>query len=96
MKWRRLRCSRQLTRHSYRGPFATAGGRDEDKDRYIRPRTITPEKSRAYPVAYESYRRSLTRRFPYAVFYEYSEAKITVYAVFHIARDPDKWRQRLF
>jgi plasmid stabilization system protein ParE len=49
-----------------------------------------------YPVVHESYRRSLTRRFPYAVFYESAEANVTIYAVFHTPRDPDKWRQRLF
>ena len=48
-----------------------------------------------YPVVHESYRRSLIRRFPYAVFYELSEATVTIYAVFHTSRDPDKWRQRL-
>jgi plasmid stabilization system protein ParE len=48
-----------------------------------------------YPVVHESYRRSLIRRFPYAVFYEPAEATITIYAVFHTSRDPDKWRQRL-
>jgi plasmid stabilization system protein ParE len=46
-------------------------------------------------LVYESHRRALIRRFPYAVFYEYAEAAITVYAVFHTARDPRKWRQRL-
>ena len=30
-----------------------------------------------YPVVYESYRRSLVRRFPYAVFYERSGAVVT-------------------
>ena len=48
-----------------------------------------------YPVVHEGYRRSLIRRFPYAVFYEPSEAMVTIYAVFHTSRDPDKWRQRL-
>ena len=48
-----------------------------------------------YPVVDEGYRRSLIRRFPYAVFYEQSEATVTIYAVFHTSRDPDKWRQRL-
>jgi plasmid stabilization system protein ParE len=46
-------------------------------------------------VVHESYRRCLIRRFPYAVFYEYGEATITVYAVFHTSRDAGKWRQRL-
>jgi plasmid stabilization system protein ParE len=48
-----------------------------------------------YPVVHEDYRRSLIRRFPYAVFYEQSETTIMIYAVFHTSRDPDKWRQRL-
>ena len=48
-----------------------------------------------HPVVHEGYRRSLIRRFPYAVFYEQPEATVSVYAVFHTSRDPDKWRQRL-
>lgn len=48
-----------------------------------------------YPIVHEGYRRSLIRRFPYAVFHEPSEAAVTIYAVFHTSRDPDKWRQRL-
>jgi len=48
-----------------------------------------------YPVVHEGYRRSLTRRFPYAVFYETSDETVTIYAVFHTSRGPDRWRQRL-
>ena len=48
-----------------------------------------------YPVVHESFRRSLIRRFPYAVFYEYAERAVKIYAVFHTSRDPNKWRQRL-
>jgi len=48
-----------------------------------------------YAVVHEGYRRSLVRRFPYAVFYEHVESTVTVYAVFHTSRDPEKWRQRL-
>ena len=44
---------------------------------------------------YEDYRRGLVRRFPYAIFYEYAGGAVTVYCVFHTARDPAKWRQRL-
>jgi plasmid stabilization system protein ParE len=52
----------------------------------------TPE---LHGVVHENYRRGLVRRFPYAVFYEYSEDAVTVYGVFHTSRNPDKWRQRL-
>ncbi|MGP0075301.1 MAG: type II toxin-antitoxin system RelE/ParE family toxin [Bryobacteraceae bacterium] len=48
-----------------------------------------------YTLVYETYRRALIRRFPFAVFYEYADAAVTVYAVFHTSRDPEKWRQRL-
>jgi plasmid stabilization system protein ParE len=44
---------------------------------------------------HQSYRRALVRRFPYAVFYEYENNTIIVYCIFHTARDPTKWRQRL-
>jgi hypothetical protein len=39
-------------------------------------------------------RRSLLRRFPYAVFFEASRIEIVVYAVFHCARNPRAWRRR--
>lgn len=48
-----------------------------------------------HTVLHEDYRRGLVRRFPYAVFYEYAEGIVTIYAVFHTSRDPRKWRQRL-
>jgi len=52
----------------------------------------TPE---MYAPAHENYRRGLVRRFPYAVFYEYTGDTVTVYCIFHTSRDPGKWRQRL-
>jgi len=50
---------------------------------------------RMHAVVHENYRRGLVRRFPYAVFYETGQGTVTVYAVFHTSRDPQKWRQRL-
>lgn len=49
----------------------------------------------SYPVAHETYRRALVRRFPYARFFEYEEPVATIYGVLHTSRDPGKWRQRL-
>jgi plasmid stabilization system protein ParE len=40
-------------------------------------------------------RRSLLRRFPYAVFYEYGKEVVTVYGVLHTSRDPEKWQRRV-
>lgn len=49
----------------------------------------------ACPKVYRDFRRAIVRRFPYSVFYEIVGQQIMVYAVFHAARDPRKWRQRL-
>jgi len=46
-------------------------------------------------IIHEDYRRGLVRRFPYAVFYDHDDGKVTVYGVFHTSRDPSKWRRRL-
>jgi hypothetical protein len=48
-----------------------------------------------YEVIHKSYRRALVRRFPYAVFYDFSDGQVTVYCNFHTAREPEKWRRRL-
>jgi len=48
-----------------------------------------------HSVVHERYRRGLVRRFPYAIFYEYSGGAVAVYCVAHTARDPRKWRKRL-
>lgn len=48
-----------------------------------------------YARVHEEYRRALIRRFPYAIFFECAETAVTVYAVFHTSRDPEKWRLRL-
>jgi plasmid stabilization system protein ParE len=48
-----------------------------------------------YARVHEEYRRALIRRFPYAIFFESAETTVTVYALFHTSRDPEKWQLRL-
>jgi plasmid stabilization system protein ParE len=48
-----------------------------------------------HAVVYKGYRKALVRRFPYAVFYEYENATVTVYCIIHTSRDPERWRSRL-
>lgn len=48
-----------------------------------------------HPIIHEEYRRALVRRFPYAVFFEYSADNVTVYSIFHTSQDPNKWHRRL-
>jgi len=50
-----------------------------------------PEGSRK---VYREFRRILTRRFPYAVFYSVQTGRAVVFAILHTARDPRLWRQR--
>ncbi len=52
----------------------------------------TPE---LHAKVHEEYRRALVRRFPYAIFYEFDDGKVTVYSVFHTSLNPKKWRSRL-
>lgn len=48
-----------------------------------------------YPEFHPPFRRGLLRQFPYALFYEFDAAGLTVHALFHHSRDPKKWRRRL-
>lgn len=41
------------------------------------------------------FRRYLMKRFPLAVFYETHEDLLIIAAVFHGARNPDRWQTRL-
>jgi plasmid stabilization system protein ParE len=47
-----------------------------------------------YPVVHREIRRVLLRRFPYAILYRATEDEIIVLAVFHLARDPARWKSR--
>ncbi len=49
----------------------------------------------AYPLAHKQIRMALVRRFPYLVFYMPEANQITVFSVFHAARDPLIWKRRV-
>ncbi len=50
-----------------------------------------------YPTVHQSYRRSLIRRFPFAIFFEFvpEQNRCVVYSVLHCSQNPDKWMGRL-
>ena len=48
-----------------------------------------------YPYVYQSLRRAVVRRFPFAIFYEVAVDEIQVIAVFHSRRDPERWKSRI-
>jgi len=49
----------------------------------------------AYQVVHDDVRRSLLRRFPYALFYLVRGDTIIVLACFHIKRSPADWQRRV-
>jgi plasmid stabilization system protein ParE len=48
-----------------------------------------------HPLVYKIVRRALTRRFPYQVLCIVEEETVTVIGVFHGARDPRTWQDRI-
>lgn len=48
-----------------------------------------------YPVRFDSFRRILVRRFPYAVYFEHSQETILIHYVFPCAQDPERLVRRL-
>jgi len=48
----------------------------------------------AWPRLDDAVRRSLTRRFPYAVLYTHDADELLVLAVMHLHRQPGYWKER--
>jgi toxin ParE1/3/4 len=48
-----------------------------------------------HPALYRAIRRALTRRFPYQVLFLVEQDVVTVIAIFHGARDPKRWQDRI-
>jgi plasmid stabilization system protein ParE len=49
----------------------------------------------SHAEVYRQTRRTLLRRFPYAVFYVIQSETIEIVACFHVRRDPRRWRERM-
>ena len=48
-----------------------------------------------HKAIFQEVRRSVTKRFPFGVFYIVEEERIVVLAVLHARRDPMKWKERI-
>lgn len=48
-----------------------------------------------YPLVHKNVRQTLTRRFPYSIFYIVQGDAIYVISVFHAARNPRSWSDRI-
>jgi plasmid stabilization system protein ParE len=49
----------------------------------------------SYPVIHRDIRRSVMKRFPYAVYYRIVSSRVIVTAVFHSRRNPKVWKKRI-
>jgi plasmid stabilization system protein ParE len=48
-----------------------------------------------YPLIYRSVHRALMRRFPYQVLFLVEQDLVIIIGVFHGARDPKRWQERV-
>ena len=48
-----------------------------------------------FQCVHRNVRRALTRRFPYQIFFVEDGQRVTILAVFHAKRNPERWRARL-
>jgi len=48
-----------------------------------------------FPVIDRPIRRSVVRRFPYTIMFTADQDEIVVLAVFHVRRDPSRWKDRV-
>jgi hypothetical protein len=51
--------------------------------------------ARGTPLIFKTYRKALMKQFPYAVYYDWDGTTVTVHCVYHTARNPSGWQQRL-
>lgn len=48
-----------------------------------------------FPRVHRVVRRTLTRRFPYEVFFVEDDERVVVLSVFHAKRNPKRWQERI-
>ena len=53
------------------------------------------ERPESYPRVHPRLRRSLTTRFPFAVFYLVRHDTVVVVAILHQSQDPEHWQRRV-
>jgi len=48
----------------------------------------------AFPIVDGTYRRAITRKFPFAIYFTVEEDEVVVFGIFHCSRHPEKWKNR--
>ena len=52
------------------------------------------ENPKMYPVLHRETRRAIIHKFPFSIFYRIENGLVSIVAVMHGSRDPDKWKKR--
>jgi toxin ParE1/3/4 len=60
-------------------------------DEIKRAMTLLEEEPERRPYYYRGFRRCLTRRFPYKIFYRVETNRVIVFRVLHAKRDQSRW-----
>ena len=53
------------------------------------------ENPKIYPVVHRETSRAVVQRFPFCIYYRSTGSVVTVVAVMHSSRDPNKWKSRI-
>ena len=61
-------------------------------DQAIVKAAASPER---YPIVFDDIRRTVTRRFPYSVYFRVRRDSMVVLSVFHGRRNPAVWQRRV-
>ena len=94
---------RVLFRRAARIEFEDAAAWYEDRRRGLGEQFISEigeavekaaERPKQYPVVFGDVRRTVCRRFPFAVYFRVRGDALVVLAVFHGRRDPAIWKRR--
>lgn len=79
-------------REAYRWYEARRRGLGEEfVDEVRRTLLLLEEQPANRPVYYRDFRRLLTRRFPYKVFYRIESDRVIVFRIMHASRDHPRW-----
>jgi len=52
------------------------------------------ENPEIYPLVHRKARRAVIHKFPFGIFYRMENGLVTIVAVMHGSRDPNKWKNR--
>jgi plasmid stabilization system protein ParE len=71
-----------------------AGLGSEFLDEILSTCNFIAENPQINPVLHRDTRRAVIHKFPFGIYYRVENDLVTIVAVMHASRDPDKWKKR--